>query len=121
MPVPFSVAPPEAPAVQVPSHLPLQSTLAPPLALQLPEQPPVQEPVHATSALPEAGHSPLHSTESVPPVHFGGVALMSHMTLALQEAWQLACALTDALHFGGSKSTVMLPPSLPLAPKFALI
>src|SRR6478735_1824565 len=121
MPVPFSVAPPAAPAVQVPSHLPLQSTLTPPLALQLPEHLPEQEPVQATSAEPEAVQLPPHSTVSVPPVHVGGLALMSHIALTSHCAWQLACAVSEAVHFGGSNLAEMLPASLPLAPKFALI
>src|SRR6185369_12793571 len=111
MPVPSAVAPPEAPAVQVPSHLPLQ----------LPEHLPEHEPVQATSAEPEAVQLPLHSTLKVPPVHIGGLALMSHSALTSHEAWQLACAVIDAVHFGSLKLTVALPPNLPLAPKFALI
>src|SRR6478609_7872517 len=121
MPVPFSVAPPATPAVQVPSHLPLQSTLTPPLAVQLPEHLPEQLPVQATSALAEAVHSPLHSTVRVPPVQVGGWALMSHSTLASQDAWQLAVAVSDALHVGALKWAVALPASLPFAPKFKLI
>jgi hypothetical protein len=93
-----------APALQVPSHLPLQSTVTPPLALQLPLQLPEQLPVHARLALPSAVQPPLHSTDSVPPVHFGGLALMSHFASTLQEAWQFAVAVSDALHFGGSKT-----------------
>ena len=59
------------------------------------------DPSHWSDAPASAVHPPLHEISSVPPVHFGGFALMSHFASALQEAWQFACAWIDALHFGG--------------------
>src|SRR2546422_667746 len=89
--------PPAAPpALQVPSHLPSQSTETPPLAVQVPEHLPVQEPVQATVAEPSALHSPLHETSSLPPVHFGGVALISHFAEPENFALQFAFALPRA-------------------------
>jgi hypothetical protein len=61
---------------QVPEHEPVQDTLAPAL--------PVQEPLQETSSLPRS--------------HVGGFALTSHFALPEQPPWQLALALTLALH-----------------------
>src|SRR5262249_1257345 len=86
--------------LHAPSHLPWHAP--PPDALQDPEHVPVQVPSQERVAPAFALHSPLQETERVPPVHLGGFALKSHLTPPLHCAWQLALALIDASHFGGS-------------------
>src|SRR5260221_12027070 len=95
------VEPPAAAAVHAPSHLPLQSTFTPPLALQLPVQLAEQLPVHSSVAVPIAVQSPLQSTLNVPPMHLGGLAFTSHIAEASQLASQLAVACTEAVQTGG--------------------
>ena len=92
---------------QVPSHLPAHFT--PPVALQEPLHSALQEPVHSSATSAFAVHSPLQATSSLPPVHVGGFALISHLPETSHLAWQLAFALIDASHFGGTKTTESLP------------
>ena len=106
--------------LQSPSHCPTQFTV-PVEGVQLPWQLPEQEPVQCSAALASAVQDPEHSTDSCPPVHFGGVAFRSHLALASQCPWQEALASNEAVHCGGSYWTVTLAASVPLAPKRALI
>src|SRR5688572_5467663 len=114
--------PAPAPAVQVPSHLPSQATVAPASAVQLPEHSPVQVPVHLTSGASALTlQLPLHSTLSLPPSHLGSSAMASHMPSTEQLPSQLAWASMDTLQAGGWKSTVSSPLTVALAPKVASI
>src|SRR5262245_57528793 len=98
MPVPPAIAS----AVQVPSHLPWQATVAPAAAEQLPEQLPEQEPEHlieGASAL--ASQAPLQETLSSPPSQVGGLAVKSQEALTSQLAWQSNLASAEIEHCGG--------------------
>src|SRR5690606_39008478 len=110
--VPAQVSPPALVALpsHLPSHLPPHLPLKP--AEQEPEQVPLQEPEHSAPA------STVHSPSHLPP-HWPLISPPSHCTsaepgetLASQEPAHSAIASIEALHFGGTTSTLRLPEAL---------